>query len=153
MKKIPFTKSGYDKLVEEKNRLITSRPEAVAELKRAREMGDLSENGAYKGARFKLSDIDRRLRQIDHLLKHAQIVMSLQQDVIEIGSRVFIKNKDGEQTFQIVGSFESNPSLGTISHKSPIGSALIGKRVGDEVTIAVPNGIIIYKIVSITSGD
>jgi transcription elongation factor GreA len=151
MKHIPFTRVGYEKILEEKKSLLSSRPDAVAELKRAREMGDLSENGAYKGARFKLSDIDRRLRHLEHLIKNAQVIESVQSDSIEIGCTVVITNGSEEQTFRIVGSFESNPGKGTISHKSPIGSALIGKKAGEEVKIHIPSGTVTYKIIQITT--
>jgi len=140
VKPIPFTKIGYDKLVDEKRKFIQERPTAVAELKRAREMGDLSENGAYKGARFKLSHIDRKIRELDHLIKYAQIVQSTQSDVVEIGSTVTISSEALEQTFTIVGSFESNPGNGTISHKSPLGQALLGKKQGDIVVVETPGG-------------
>ncbi|MDE2025461.1 MAG: transcription elongation factor GreA [Patescibacteria group bacterium] len=151
MKRIPFTQTGYDKLLTEKGQLVASRPVAVEELKRAREMGDLSENGAYKGARFKLSDIDRRIRHLDHLIKHAHIVSSSQTDTVEIGCMVVVASEGSQQTFSIVGSFESNPSNGTISHKSPIGNALIGKKIGEQVTVSVPKGIVTYTIISITT--
>lgn len=150
MKRIPFTKAGYQKLLDEKKQLTDSRPAAVEELKRAREMGDLSENGAYKGARFKLSDIDRRMRHLDHLLKHANVVELSQIDTVDIGCTVLVQSEGREQSFSIVGSFESNPSEGTISHKSPIGSALLGKRAGETVTVVVPNGTRVYTVLRIT---
>jgi len=148
--KTPFTKQGYEDLVKEKNDLTKSRVEAVFNLKTAREMGDLSENAAYKVARSKLSSVDRRLRFLTKILDNAYIIKVNFKGVVDVGCLVTVKTANGEQTYQIVNSHESNLAQGKISYYSPVGKALIGKRVNDVVEISTPNGKITYKIKSIT---
>jgi transcription elongation factor GreA len=148
--RIPFTQAGYDKLLEEKARLTAQRPEAVDHLKKAREMGDLSENGYYKASRAQLSFLDSRLRRLDRLIKLGTVVESAGGDSVQIGTTVTIT--DGKKEFQyiIVGGYESDPSKKTVSHISPIGRALIGKRVKDSVVVHAPSGDMTYTIVRIT---
>lgn len=149
MQHIVFTQAGYEALQKEQSQLLAKRPDAVAELKRAREMGDLSENGFYKGARLKLSAIDRRLRELKHLLRYGKIVSAQQTGVVSVGSAVVIHDGENKRTYYIVGEFEANPLDGKISHHSPIGKALIGKKEGETVTVIIPSGVITYTIVSI----
>jgi len=149
-KPIPFTKEGYEKIKEEKKSLELRRKEAVLSLKTAREMGDLSENAAYKVARMELSSIDHRLRRIQYLLAYGRIAdNAVSGNWVSIGTTVKITDDKTEKTFSFVGDFEANPALNKISGRSPIGKALMGKRVGDEITISVPNGSITYRILSI----
>ncbi len=150
MKRIPFTKDGYTKIKEEKELLEKERIEAVLNLKTARDMGDLSENAAYKVARSKLSSTDRRLRTINSIIDKAYITKPLSLDIVEVGSQVTVENEKGQRNFQIVNSYESDVLNGKISYFSPIGQALIGKKTNDEVTIRIPSGIITYKIIKIS---
>ncbi|CAN5149753.1 transcription elongation factor GreA [soil metagenome] len=150
MKTITFTKAGFDKMQEEQKKLLGERPAAVIDLKTARDLGDLSENGYYKSARQKLSFIDHRLRQLKYILKEAVIVAPTQIDTVTIGCQVTIKNEKEEKTYTIVGGYESNPLEGKMSHRSPIGSALIGKKVGDKVEVIIPSGSVTYTIEKIT---
>lgn len=144
--KTPFTKQGYDDLVSEKNELTKSRPEAVFNLKTAREMGDLSENAAYRVARSKLSSVDRRLRFLTKILDNAYIMEVDFKGMVDVGCFVTVETKIGNQTYQIVNSHESDLAHGKISYYSPVGRALIGKRVNDVVEVTTPNGKTIYKI-------
>jgi transcription elongation factor GreA len=146
---IIFTKEGYEKVQKEYDDLLASRPEAVSELKRAREMGDLSENGFYKGARFKLSAVDRRLRELKHLLKVGKVVAKQSGDTVEIGSTVVVSIDNITREFLIVGGFESNPLEGKISHISPIGKALMHKKAGEKIAVTIPAGEVIYTIIRI----
>ena len=148
--RIPFTKDGYDKLVAEQAALAARRPEAVEHLRKAREMGDLSENGYYKASRAALSFLDARLRRANRLIKLATIISSNGSGIIQIGSVVKIFHKEKEITYTIVGGFESNPAHHTISHISPLGKALIGKIKGDVVEFQVPAGIQKYTILAIS---
>ncbi|MCL5020038.1 MAG: transcription elongation factor GreA [Patescibacteria group bacterium] len=148
-KQIPFTKEGYDNLKKEYQSLMESRPSAVEELKKAREMGDLSENGYYKAAKFKLSSIDYNLRRIDRILKNAVVIENIKKDIIDIGSRIILKTDNKTVEYNIVGGYESNPSAGKISHLSPLGKALIGKRVNEEIQIETPSGKVSYKIAKV----
>jgi transcription elongation GreA/GreB family factor len=146
MSKTPFTKKGYGDFIREQKELKVSRVEAVANLKTAREMGDLSENAAYKVARSKLSSVDRRLRFLTKILDDAYIMEVDFKGIVDVGCLVTVETKFGNQIYQIVNSHESDIANGKISYYSPVGRALIGKRVDDEVEIDTPNGRITYKI-------
>ena len=146
MNKTPFTKQGYENLVNEKKELTDSRVDAVANLKTAREMGDLSENAAYKVARSKLSSVDRRLRFLTKILDNAYIMEVDFKGMVDVGCLVTVETKTGDQTYQIVNSHESDIANGKISYYSPVGRALIGKRINDVVVITTPNGKVNYKI-------
>jgi transcription elongation factor GreA len=150
VKHILFTKDGYDALHKEYEELKATRPAAVQELRTASEMGDRSENAAYKVGRQKLSAIDRRLRYLEQTLRWAKIVESQNTEFVDIGCKVTVN--DGKQTreFHIVGGHESDVMQGKISLFSPIGKTLIGKKVGDKVIVHVPAGQIHYTIESIT---
>lgn len=145
---IIFTKEGYEKLLTEQTDLIESRKVAVEDLAKARAMGDLSENGYYKSARAKLSSIDRRFRELKHLIRFGKVKEAAIDGTVDIGSIVVLQTGTIERTFSIVGGYESNPSEGKLSHISPLGSSLIGKRKGDVVNIKTPSGNIAYTIVS-----
>ncbi len=149
---IPFTKEGYQQLKVEQQHLTEKRKETVEHLRKAREMGDLSENGYYKAAKFELGQIDRRLRKLVELIRYGTIVQSSQSDIVEIGSKVTVSEGETTRTFSIVGGHESNPLEHKISHVSPIGKALMGKKVGENVTIETPSGKVFYAIVSVSIG-
>ncbi len=114
--KIIFTPKGYDALLKAKDKLISERPEAVKNLREAREMGDLSENGYYKAARVRLSFLDSRLRYNQRLIKLADVKKITGSGTVEIGSRVLITNGKTKNEYTLVGSFESDPAKKTISH-------------------------------------
>ena len=147
--RIPFTPEGHKNLLKEQADLLNERPDAVENLHKARDMGDLSENGYYKEARARLSFIDFRLRQLARLVKLAQVVQNFSSDTVQIGSKVLINNGKMEIEYTIVGSFESDPQKKTISHLSPLGKALIGKRAGEKVEVVTPGGVTIYTIIKI----
>jgi len=146
IKKTPFTRQGFDDLVAERNALKVSRIMAVANLKQARDMGDLSENAAYKVARSKLSSTDRRLRILDKILDSAYVIEPVFKGIVDIGCYVTVISKFGEQTFQIVNSQESNIAAGKLSYYSPVGQKLIGRKINEDVMVKTPNGNIIYKV-------
>lgn len=148
--RIPFTQAGYDKIVNEKSKLDAERPDAVEHLKKAREMGDLSENGYYKATRQRLSFIDARLRRLTNIIKRATIITPVHTGMIDIGSTVTLKTEDREMTYTIVGGYESDPTKHSISHQSPLGRALIGKKVGDTVIVHAPVRTITYTILSLS---
>lgn len=150
MKRAQFTKQGYDEHKREYEQLLADRPAAVADLKKAREMGDLSENGYYKSARAKLSSVDHRLRQLKYILATAQVVERQQKGTVEIGSTVTVTDGTIEKTFTIVGGYEANPSAGKLSHLSPIGKALLGKKNQDSVEITTPSQKITYTITKLS---
>ena len=148
-KYFPITSEGLIHLKEEKEKLLEKRPRTVESLRIAREMGDLSENAAYKVARMELSSIDSRLKYLQKMILTAKVVTSEKTGYAGIASQVRFKKDGKEGNYQIVGSIESDPSRGKISHVSPIGRALIGKKAGDKVAIETPGGRVIYEILSI----
>jgi transcription elongation factor GreA len=149
MSKPLLTQDGLDKVQKEYELLIEQRKDALVHLVKARELGDLSENGYYKASRAKLSFIDNRMRQIRYLLKEAEIIKIVKSDKVTVGCTVTIKHEETERTYQIVGSTESNPEENKLSHISPIGKAILGKKVGNAVQITTPRGSVTYTIVKI----
>lgn len=149
MKQIRFTKEGYAALKLEYDDLLAQRRPAVEDLRKAREMGDLSENGYYKAARSKLSFLDGKIRRVKASLKQAVIIDKTQKQTIGIGSRVTITDGKHENTYHIVGDLEANPSMRAISLHSPLGSALEGKLPGNTVLVVTPKQTIPYTIITV----
>lgn len=149
MTQVRFTKEGYEKLKQEYQDLLSQRPLAVEDLKKARELGDLSENGYYKAARAKLSFVDSRLQTLTFHLKTAVIVDVGNSELVDIGSVVVLSDGSKEMTYHIVGDLEADPSQGKLSLLSPIGSAIANKFAGSEIKIETPKGEVIYRIVSV----
>lgn len=148
--RILFTQKGYDDVLAEKQKLLTERPDAVENLRKAREMGDLSENGYYKASRARLSSIDARLRKLEKMVRLGKIIENVNKNgIIGFGSSVTVSDAKGARTFTIVGGYESDPSKHTVSHFSPLGKALMGKRAGDTVSLDAPRGEIVMKIDSV----
>lgn len=148
-KRIPFTKDGYQKILDEKAKLLAERPDAVEHLHKARDMGDLSENGYYHAAKGRLRGIDSRLRHLERLVRLGKIIPTATTGMVGFGSTVVVS--DGKNTFEftVVGGYESDPTKKTVSHISPIGKALMNHSVGDTITVLAPNGSKEYSIVSI----
>ncbi len=134
---------------QEYQELLVQRPIAVADLKKAREMGDLSENGYYKAARSRLSFVDNRLQLLKLYLKTAVIVEADNSELVDIGSVVILSDGKTQRTFSIVGDLEADPAQGKLSLLSPIGRAIAKKNAGSEIRIETPRGEITYKIVSV----
>jgi len=148
IKPIRFTKEGYNIVKNKYKALKKSRPAAIATLARARAMGDLSENGFYKAAKGELHSIDNEIAKLDHYLKYG-VIHSGKSDQISVGSIVTIES-DGEETeFHLVGDYEADPKQKKITLNSPIGRALAGKKVNDEVFVHTPSGQVVYKIIDI----
>ena len=146
---ILFTQEGYNDLQHEYDTLTVKRPEYVLELAKAAEMGDRSENAAYKYAKQKLRQTDSRLGYLKKMLDRAKVVTSTQKEYIEIGSQIVLHNGTRETTYRIVGGNESDPSNGLLSYQSPLGQALLKKKPGEEVEITTPAGKTRYKVVKI----
>ena len=151
VKRIQFTKDGLEKVKQEHAVMTAKRPEAIARLRTAREQGDLSENGAYKAARFEVNDIDRRLRHLNKLLLLGQVYESKNTGMVDLGATVTVDDGKKQYTYTIVGGYESNPVEGKLSTYSPIGKALMGKKIGDRVDVTIPKGTVQYTITQITS--
>lgn len=148
-----LTQEGASRLREELEQLRgPARQELAKRLRSAIQMGDLSENADYHKAKEDQAFLEGRIQELEYLLKNATIVENngAKMDVADIGARVTIQEDDyTPETFQLVGVKEADPSKGRISHESPIGQALMGKRAGDEVTVETPNGSIKLKILVI----
>lgn len=146
---IPFTKDAYEEMQRDFERLSVEREEILVRLQTAREQGDLSENGAYKYAKFELGNVNRQLRRLTHLLRYGVITQSRNQGVVEFGSTVTLESNGKKLTFTLVSEHESNPAKQKLSFKSPIGQAIIGKKVGDNVKVQTPAGETIYTLLTI----
>lgn len=146
---IKFTKEGYEKLGEEFRQLTEKRPQVLARMVAAREQGDLSENAGYHASKEELGKIDSRLRELKLLMCFGKIVNSQGSSIVGVGSAVKVSRGKDTFEFNIVGQLEADPVHGKLSEVSPIGSALLGKNVGDEVGVRTPGGDIIYKILEI----
>lgn len=147
---IPFTKIGYEKVLAELVALEEERKEVLVRLQTAREMGDLSENGAYKAARWELGGIDRRLRELNRLKLMGRVTEAKDGTVISFGSRVRVKNEAGQDfTYELVNEYESDPSKNKLSVHSPLGRQLEGKRVGDAIEVEAPAGTQKYLVLEV----
>lgn len=143
-----LTKDGVQKLKEELEGLVkVQRPKVAQELKEAKEYGDLSENASWDAAKDHQSFIEGRISEIEHILRNVVVIQApRKKDKVDIGSTVHLEVEDGKQIYTIVGSQEANPEEGKISNESPIGRALMGKAKGEEISVEVPSGEMIYKI-------
>jgi transcription elongation factor GreA len=127
------------------------RPEIVARIASTRSEGDLSENAGYHQAREDQSHVEGRIAEIRAALRDAVIIEEGAADgVARLGARVTVRDTHGEMTYAIVGPTEVDPAAGRISAQSPIGSALIGARAGDKVTVAAPAGQMILEVLSVS---
>lgn len=151
-KKIYLTKKGFEDLKKEHDEIANKRrPEVVERLSAAREMGDLSENAEYTAAREELAFIDGRIEELEELLKQVELISdnNHKSQAVGMGSQVVIKIGDKNETFTVVGEWEADPIEKKISHESPLGKAILGKTVGDEIEVEAPAGKMLYKIISI----
>ena len=148
-KPIRLTKQGYEDFKAEQRKLKAEREHAVADLKTAREMGDLSENAAYKVARSRLSSIDSRLRHVERILKRVEVIDRRSGGTVDIGAEVILGSPDSELQITLVDGYESDMNKGKISVFSPIGKAIRGRKKGDNIIIKTPGGITEYRILSV----
>ena len=153
-KKNILTCEGLKKLEDElENLKVVRRKEVSQKIKEAREQGDLSENAEYDAAKDEQRDIEARIEELEKILKNAEVVVEEEADLdkVSIGCSVKILDCefDEELEYKIVGSTEANSLKGKISNESPVGKALLGKQVGDTVTVETPAGEFSYKVLSI----
>ncbi|PIT87999.1 MAG: hypothetical protein COU29_04290 [Candidatus Magasanikbacteria bacterium CG10_big_fil_rev_8_21_14_0_10_36_32] len=127
-----------------------SRPRAAAEVGRLAELGDFSENVEYQLAKGRLRGINNNILILENQLIRAVIIKPQKQiSTVQLGHKVTVENNKGQKTYQILGSEETRPQQGVISHNSPIGAALIGRREGDIVKIKIADNELKYKIIKI----
>lgn len=147
-----LSKERFKELTAELDTLKTvKRKEIADELEYAKSLGDLSENAEYQEAREAQASLEDRINTIENVLSHAEIVAVHHSNVVEVGSRVNVrKNGDKEvKKYTMVGSEETDMASGKISFKSPLGSALMGRKKGEEFTFKTPGGVAKYTVVEI----
>lgn len=154
MKKLFYlTKEGVKELEEEHQELVSKRPALAERIKTAREFGDLSENAEYSSARQEQEKVESRISEIENILQNVELIKKPKGDnKVQLGSSVKLKSSDGKTSkeFQVVGTVEADPLNGKISDESPIGQALLGKKLGEEVEISTPAETCTYKIAAIS---
>lgn len=151
MQTVQLTQEGFENIQKELNELVNvKKPEAVERLQKARAMGDLRENSEYSAAKEELAFVDGRIQELQMLINNSTIIStSAKANGIQIGCTVIVEKEGKSEEYSIVGEFEANPMERKLSSTSPIGSALINKKVGETVEVEVPAGKLIYKIVEI----
>ena len=146
---IPLTQEGFDKAKADYDVLQIKREEVLVRLQAAREQGDLSENGAYTAAKFELGNVDRELRRLGYLIKYGVVTENANTGSIGFGSTVTLEKDDKQITFTLVSLYESDPATKKLSEQSPFGKAVIGKKVGQTVTVQAPAGDTSWKIIKV----
>jgi transcription elongation factor GreA len=146
-----LSREGLERLTAELSELRdVARPQIIARVAAARELGDLRENGDYEYARKEQSFTEGRIQALENLLRNAEITDApVARDVVHLGSTVEVEH-DGERfEYTIVGTAEANIGAGRMSNASPVGRALLGARAGDEVTVQLPAGAVIYRVIDV----
>lgn len=151
MNRTRFTQKGFDDLKKELAELQTERPGVIADVQKARELGDLKENGYYQASKAKLRSIDASIMRIQYYLKTGIISEESDEDTIGIGSVVTFNNGFKDVTYQFVGDLEADPTANKLSLLSPIGKALEGKKVGQKVDVNLPVGSKVFTILKVTN--
>jgi transcription elongation factor GreA len=144
-KQYHLTTEGKTELETELTELISNRTDIAEKIANARDYGDLSENAEYDAAREEQAMLESRIAELEDILKNADIIKPTKSSTIRVGSTVHLENGK-KVTYQVVGPVEADPLEGKISNESPIGAALMGKKVGDKVTITTPKGEVVYSI-------
>lgn len=151
-KKIYLTKEGLAELKKEYDEIVNvKRPNVLARVTQARNMGDLSENAEYVAAREELTFIDGRIDELEVILKQAVIIRDnpTSNHAIKLGSTVTVSINGKKEIFTVVGEWEADPENKKISHESPLGKVLLGKKVGEKVQVEAPAGKITYAVLSV----
>lgn len=151
MKKLFYlTKEGVEDLEKELQTLIAQRGPIADKIKTAREFGDLAENAEYQTARQEQEKVENRISEVEHILQNVEVIQKPKNGgIVQLGSTVTLKNGI-TKTFQVVGTMEADPLEGKISDESPLGKAVLGKKVGDDVEIKATTDVAVYKIVEIS---
>ena len=147
-----LTPDGLAELKKEYEEFLNvKRPEAVTRMAEAREAGDLAENSEYTASRGDLSFIDGRIAEIEDIIAGAKAITHRKgkRSIVDVGCKVFLTINGKKEVFTIVGEWEANPTEKKISHESPLGKALLGKKIGEIAEVAAPAGKITYKILKI----
>ena len=149
MEKVPMLAEGYERLTADLKVLRAERPKIVDAIEEARAHGDLSENAEYHAAKERQGQVEAQIADIEDRISRAQIIdpASLSGDRIVFGATVTLKDDDDKPVkYQIVGQTEADAKVGRISYNSPLGRALIGRRLGDDIEVSVPSGDRYYAV-------
>lgn len=146
---IPVTQEALEKAKVDLERLLKEEQEVLVRLQQAREMGDLSENGAYKYAKFELGNVRRELGQVKRVVRYGKVIVANSDGTIGLGNRVKLEGNGKTIEFVLVGDTESNPLNKKLSIKSPYGLAVEGKKQGDVVTVQAPAGEVEFRVVEV----
>jgi len=150
-KQIQLTEKGLEALKKELERLLkVKRPALVDRLSNARSQGDLSENSDYQNAKEELEFLQGRIEELQLVIKNAKVVKDTNNgNNVGVGTKVTVRVNGIKNTFEIVGEWEADMTNKKISHASPLGSALVGKKVGEKFEVEAPVGKILYEVVAI----
>jgi transcription elongation factor GreA len=149
MERVPMLAEGYEKLTADLQVLRQERPKIVDQIEEARSHGDLAENAEYHAAKERQGQVEAQIAELEDRVTRAQIIdpASLSGDKVVFGATVTVLDDDDKkQRYQIVGMTEADARQGRISYDSPLGRALIGKQVGEEVEVTVPSGDRFYQV-------
>ncbi|EQB04317.1 transcription elongation factor GreA [Sphingobium wenxiniae] len=149
VEKMPMLQMGYDKLTAQLRELKAERPLIVDAIEEARAHGDLSENAEYHAAKERQGQVEATIADLEDKLSRAQVIdpRTLSGDKVIFGATVTLRDEDDKPVqYQIVGQAEADAKVGMISYNSPLGRALIGREVGDEVEVSVPSGDKFYLV-------
>lgn len=150
MKKLfQITDAGKKELEAELTDLKSRRGAIADKIAEARDYGDLSENAEYDSAREEQGLVESRIAEIEDILLNATIITATKSSSVKLGSKVELKTGSKTVVYHVVGPVEADPLAGRISNESPIGLALMGKKIGDTATITTPKGSIEYKVVKV----
>ena len=149
-KEFQLTKEGVQELQNELAALKLKLVEVIDAIKTARDQGDLSENAEYHAAKEEQERVDTRMLEIKHILANAEVISKRAKSSVAIGSSVTLKSGSKQLTYHIVDSVEADPLEAKISDESPIGKALLGKKVGETVEIKLPAGVRKYEVKEIS---
>ncbi len=150
-KQIQLTEKGLEALKKELEQLLkVKRPALVDRLSNARSQGDLSENSDYQNAKEELEFLQGRIEELQLVIKNAKVVKDTNNGKnVGVGTKVTIRVNGVKNTFEIVGEWEADMANKKISHASPLGSALVGKKIGEKFEVEAPVGKILYEVVAI----
>jgi transcription elongation factor GreA len=149
VEKLPMLAEGYERLIGELKALRDERPRIVEAIEEARAHGDLSENAEYHAAKERQGQVEMQIAELEDRVSRAQIVdpTTLSGDRIVFGATVSLRDDDDKPVrYQIVGPYEADARVGRISYNSPLGRALISRRVSDEIEVTVPSGDRFYLV-------
>lgn len=144
-----MTEGKLNELKAKLAKVKAAQPQAAAEVARLAELGDFSENAEYQMAKGKLRGMLSTVARLENQINQAEIITLKDNDTVQLGSTVTVEVNGEQKTLQVLGSSETKPEKGIISHNSPIGAALLGSRVGETVTIQLAKKEVTYRIVAI----